>query len=387
MPESIFSVWNQSDDMKTFLFMPCYAPVSVIRSFSTAFENFPMSIVAMPELATTSGITVKSFTNSAVFVAFAIAMCVYGARTIAYSLSRIFGISGGIIFLVVFGMMLFNYIYSGAQCALWSWMNMLLVTLLIADNLPQVADTEVAETLGIQELPGADTSADELKQCGRLAACRESRMYRNHKIQRNKFETCRRCGDAGLGFENLSKGTEDRKAHKYYGCSEAAAQTARCPRTADTCPMTEAALQVAGLKMDTSTVCAQSAGTLCVFAKQGDGLYGFAGAVDPSSDLEGLGFPTLAACKAKHPSAECAQMGACKPLDDPPRTNCFCDRYKNVGQYSDPCDFLAANCDEKGPFWAEAQQLVERRKTTITDIIDVDDGRAIVERLDEALGL
>ena len=342
----------------------------------------------MPELTASDGISTHAFVNSAVFVTFAIIMCGLGARTLAYSLSRLVGISGGIIFLILFGALGFHYIYSGFQCALWTWMQMMLIVLLFTDNLPQVAQTEIGKSVGLQELPGTAVSSDGLKQCGRLVACRESKMFRNHKIQVDKYETCVQCAETDLGFESLPPGQENRDTHKYHRCSDGKADVAKCRRTAGTCPMTAAALQTAGLaQMDVSTVCAQSKGTLCVFASTGTETLGYAGPVDVDTNIDGLGFPTFAACEAKHPTATCAKRGACAQFDEPPKTNCFCDRYRRVGQFGDPCDFLEKSCDEKGPFFAEAQQLAERRKTSITDIVDIDDGRALVERLDEALGL
>ena len=375
--------------MKQLLYMPCQKPPPFSEILSGATRRIPYSLF-VHEQDVGRHMSMTGFMHSAAFLIFALFLGIAAARELAYSLSRVFGISGGVIAVVIFVFLLEIYRRTGFQCTVWAWMQLFMLVIHGTEALPGVAQSAVGDAIPIlKELPGAseEKPADPRLQCFRLAACRAAPIYDNHLEQRQKFEKCEECLSKDMGF--TSKWNEDKFVG--YVCSADVEKGYRkcmdTPSASDECPMTADVLEIIGSEESVIDVCNASNGQLCTFAKKNGTYFGFAGEVDFVASDAGLGYPTIEICEGQNPGAECVSLENCEASDKRISTNCFCNQYRTVAQYKDPCAFLMENCDENSSAYREAVIQLKQQDIEVSDIISVDDVQGLVAKLDTALGL
>lgn len=366
--------------MRSLLFMPCYPPPPILPTFAAALSAPPRSL--LQSLDVPSGLTALLY--SPVGLLAIGALMVYMAREVAILLMPYFGgLSGGVITVLLSVMLLEMYRRTGVQCTLWAWLQIFMVVLQVTTLMPRDVPLQTATGTALK-------TSDPLYDCRRLATCRALPVYSNHKRQVAKVEKCEECLAQGAGFTDPDGDGE-------YEC-DAAVKPPDVPCAAGgqgsgggACAATRDALEIMGRDDDVASTCAASGGRLCHVAPTGDGVYvGYAGEVDLVSGSSGLGYPTASMCEEEHPGATCVEIPGCVASDKvsgASGSNCYCDQFKSVSQYDDPCDFLSSRCDTKSVAYQEAKLQLAQSKVSVDDVVSVDDLSAVVDAVDRALNL
>ena len=370
--------------MRELLFMPCDPPPPLLSTLRSVVDKFPSSLFLYPEER-----GLDAFKHSFLSLIAIGVLGVFAAREVGIVLSKTFGVTPGLLTLVVFIFLLEIYRRSGLQCTLWAWMVLYLIVLEGSQFLNKAAETEVGKNLGIDELPVAQRKQGGREDCMRLAACEISPVAKNAQKVQDKYEACSRCLEQGKLFDTKWKSVNGAPTFDGYGCTQRAPPFEPC-KNRSTCPATRDVLEHLGEPLtdaNVDAVCTEASGKLCVFARDGTTLVGPFGEVDPSKTT-GLGYPTLEMCNAHRPNQNCAmETAGCDATDTVvDGKNCFCEQYK-FRRSKNPCAFLETQCDKSSSLYAEAKvQVTQNAKLDVSDVVDAADLRNLVVGLDKALG-
>lgn len=267
--------------------------------------------------------------------------------------------------------------------------------------LPSVAQSEIAEVIPVvKELPGA-TAAPGINHCRRLAVCRESSIYDNHRMQVGKYEKCLQCAaqNEQITFDESLPGCEstrrDVSAQDCYKCTEdAPPPSANCSSSDPACKLLRTVLDSIDSDgiYDRESACNESGGSMCYFAhKTNQTFLGWPKGVtfrknDPAS--KGKGFPTKEICEHHH-GTSCVRFECQQPEEGPAdglsahQAECACQQYKDVPQFDDPCARLASKCDERSVAYAEAKLMIKQMQIETSDIVTSDHLESFLSRVDE----
>ena len=417
--------------------IPCSPPPSFREVYGDTplfpLSDFVRSMVQHPD-------TKKSkharFFDSKLFMTFYLWYVVFRIpRELSHFLNASIGLNFGVLLIlnIVFVFELFRRY--GYECTIFLVTILYLVYNGLVALIPVAAASPIGDALPeLKEIP-ASTRKPGLNHCRRLAICRATPVYDNHRFQRGKHEKCLECAKQNERIifdeskEDCGSKKRDVDAKRCYECTvNTEPDTGDCTYDSAECqnvtmildildpPTTEPRFMNPGAKddprvelidnpdwqaprFDRAAQCKEARGSLCWLGKLSEGRYrgwNYRVTSDGASPLtfalddpaaRGQGFPTQEVCEhvmrtmgSGPPAPECVRA-ECDVSDK--EAACACAQYKDVAQFDDPCAFLEANCDENSVAYKEAQLKMKQANVDVSDIVSVGDAKKLLSDLDK----
>ena len=409
--------------MATVFGLPCtpLPPIGdiVFSAPLSPFDNFVKSIFANPNYRDKHS---RFFYSKLFFFAYVWYVVFRLPREMSRLLNAGLGINFSILLVinVVFAFEMFRRY--GYECTLLLVAMLYFVYTGLLMLLPAVAKSEVGEVLPeLKELPVSQRTPG-LNHCRRLAVCRATPVFDNHRFQQGKYRKCLACASGAkpkkIVFDetapNCGSKERDVDAEKCYKCSSADASTRSCRYSDADCADVNMVLDMLDSDKteyrERQRICKEASGSLCWFQPvEGDNSKGL-GWNQPllverntrhqrqdakewdlsDANANGHGFPTKEICEREipadlggtpSPGVTCKRLSSCAPKTDA-AARCVCEQYRDVRQYRNPCEFLEANCDDTSVAYTEAVLRIKQADIGVDDIISVDDAKNFLDALD-----
>lgn len=411
--------------MSSFLGLPCDPPAKLDSVFFPISETFSRKLFLNPNYS-----EMGQFWNSRFFIILFLWYVVFRIpREYSRMISVGLGVSMGLVTLinVVFVFEVFRR--HGYECTLFFCLLLYLLYFFLLSMIPVAARIPaIAETFPeIKELPVAQKEPG-LNHCRRLAICRYSPVFANHRFQKGKYQKCLECAKQERDFQYDGSSKECESGVKYndpkkcYKCSEGKVDVNVCTLTKEECasvtlvldmidpPKTELTTsnesgtervlsRSTGTKYNRQEACRVGQGSLCWFSVatppgigkyfgwQGIGQHGSARPVFEDltqPEVLGRGYPTQAICEEKEVGLNCIEASGkgCKK-DKEMIARCACEQYTDTPKFSNPCEFLETNCDMNSIAYKEAEMKMKQGDINVSDIVSVENIQGFIGRLDD----
>lgn len=346
-------------------------------------------------------------------------------REMAQMLNVGFGVNFSILLIanMVFAIEMFRRY--GYECTLFLIACVYFVYIGVLALLPVVAKSEIADVIPeIKKLPVAKRKPG-LNHCRRLAVCRATPVFDNHRFQVGKHAKCMTCATQSEPkriiydeSDDACKSTQrDVDAEFCYKCSSTKASISGCSFSEQDCANVNMVLDFidpGDVKYtQRSKICKDSNASLCWFAPDSAGS--FTGWNNPQnlqsegteirrakrwslddSTANGEGYPTKEICERENNTngetwpanaTKPSNYKTCQKLTKCQETNetiarCICKQYRDVRQYKNPCEFLEENCDERSIAYTEAVLKLQQSELSTEDIIDSGDAANFLNAID-----
>ena len=370
----------------------------------------------------------RFFESKLFFIFFSWFMLFRVPRELAHELNRGLGVSFIVLLMIHVTIALEAFRRYGYECTSFLLLVMFLIYSGILYMIPVVASTPVGDVIPeLKELP-VSTRTPGLNHCRRLAVCRATPVYDNHRLQKGKYEKCMECvmsSEKSIIFRPEREGCgfkqRDIDARECYDCSEQDARTTDCSYTREDCLAVNMVLNEIDPpktipvhvesdngpklmvtreeepKFPRPQACKESHGSLCWFAELkeptlDERYQGWDESVVLSDinvlTAQGRGFPTKEICmevtqgrSQTNRNKVVCKKGYCKASAAMAR--CACEQYRDVAQFRDPCAFLEANCDVNSVSYAEAVLKLKQADVGVDDIITIEESQRFLGKLDD----
>ena len=417
--------------------LPCDPP----PTFSSVFlpiwpDTFNSKFFLNPDYS-----EMNKFWNSRFFMMFFIYYIVFRvSREYSKMIASAFGISVGIISMINISIVFEFFRRNGYECTCFFSLVMYLVYFFLISLIPIAARTPVISDAlpEIKEIPAADRTPG-VNHCRRLAVCRHSPVFDNHKFQVDKYKKCIECAKKnppeGFRYDASEKecqsSAKSNDASKCYKCMPVKEMSMTdCIPTSKECadvfrvadiidPLTtdrqaidgdedgliESYTDRSSRKHNWTEACLEENASLCWFIY--DNLtkkyFGWVGtgsnyntkrlSYNDLSDpkVYGKGYPTKAICESEETvlrasGGKCTRANVCKHSSEL-LARCVCKEYKDTSKFTNPCEFLQNDCDIKSTAYVEAEMRMTQADINVSDIVSADDTKRFVRKLDNVVDM
>lgn len=331
------------------------------------------------------------FFNSKLFLlSFVWFVCVKVSWELAHMMSAAFGVRRTVMLLVHVPLALYMLVLHGYECALFMLVLLFAVYKSIILLLPAVAKGKAGDVVpALKKIPATTGKKSGVSQCERLAVCRSTPVYDNHRFQRGKHQKCMECAsrnerivfdadEEGCGHEE-----RDVDAERCFKCTEGnSPDFSSCDYSDEECADVLMSLEFIDPDgaLDGRRVCRDAEASLCWFYEdQGEfrGWNADRGFRLDDAGANGHGFPTRELCEARRAKttgggAACQRLGPCR-TGVLQKELCACEDYRDNEQHRDPCAVFERGCDDSSLEYREAALRIRQGGVSVSDVVSADD--------------